>query len=50
MTDKDIHALLGKPEVRDSVGSKYTILNGTAKLTIVYDNTGTVSYFSIKKI
>ncbi len=28
MTDRDIHSLLGEPELRDSIGSKYTVLNG----------------------
>lgn len=50
MSDKDIHSVLGEPELRDSVGSKYTVLSGTAKLTVVYDKSGFVSYLSIKKI
>ncbi|PPK44430.1 hypothetical protein B0G57_10810 [Trinickia symbiotica] len=48
MTDKQIHALLGEPEIRDSIGSKYTALEGLAKLTIVYDKSNVVSYVSIR--
>ncbi len=47
MTDKDVHFLLGEPVVRDSIGSKYNILNGNAKLTIVYDKSNVVSYISV---
>lgn len=50
MTDKDVHSLLGSPEIRDSVGSKYNVLDGAARLTIVYDKHGVVSYLSIKKV
>ena len=49
MTDKDIHSVLGEPEFRDSVGSKYKVFNGDAKLTVVYDKSGVVSYLSIRK-
>lgn len=50
MTDKEIHSLLGEPEVRDSVGSRYTVLEGAAKLTVIYDKSNVVSYMSIRKI
>ncbi|MBC3813174.1 hypothetical protein [Undibacterium aquatile] len=50
MTDEQIHILLGEPEAYDEVGSKYTVLEGTAKLTIVYDKSKIVSYLSIRRI
>jgi hypothetical protein len=50
MTVQDIHNLLGEPEVYDAVGSKYTILEGMAKLTVMYDKSNLISYLSIRKL
>ena len=50
MTDRDVHSVIGEPELRDSIGSKYTVFNGMAKLTVVYDKSNVVSYLSIRKI
>lgn len=50
MTDKRVHILLGKPESYDAVGSKYTLFDGAAKLTVVYDNSKVVSYLSVRKL
>lgn len=47
MTEKDIVNLLGEPDIRDLVGSKYTMLNRTIRLTVVYDNKNIVSYLSM---
>lgn len=47
MTDQQIHALLGEPDVLDDVGSRYTVLAGKAKLSIVYDRSKVVSYLNI---
>ena len=47
MTDKDVHILLGEPDIRDAVGSKYAALGETVRLTVVYDSANVVSYLSI---
>jgi len=50
MTNEQIHALLGEPLTYDEIGSKYTVLEGRAKLTILYDKSSIMSYLSIRLI
>lgn len=50
MTDKEVHSLLGKPDVRDTIGSRYTIFGGSAKLNVVYDKFDVINYVDIHKI
>lgn len=50
MTSEGVHDLLGEPEVYDAIGSKYTIINAAARLTVRYDKTNVVSYLSIRSL
>jgi hypothetical protein len=50
MTDKQVHILFGEPESYVAVGSKYTLFDGAARLTVVYDKSKVVSYLSIRKL
>ncbi|WP_420478712.1 hypothetical protein [Brevundimonas sp. FT23028] len=49
MSDADIHRLLGEPDIRDFVGSKYLNLGGNINVTVVYDGSNVVSYLSVRK-